>query len=97
MMTDLDGQIEVWKATGGPPPNTEAWKKLAGKDATWDQLYGILFKAEHVHDAYYFRSWPIAHKAYSDTLIRAMSGSKQDIPNVLSEGAQAIRRIAAGQ
>jgi ABC-type glycerol-3-phosphate transport system substrate-binding protein len=91
MMTDYEGQIGMWKATGGPPPNTKTWAMLDKDDPIWKQLKSILFDSEHVHDAYYFRNWAVVHKNYSDALIRAMNGSREDIPKTLAEGAPSIQ------
>lgn len=86
MMTDLDGQLEQWKSTGGPPPNTKAWEQLQESDPVWQRMADILFKSEHVHDAYYFRQWAALHKVYSDILIGAMNGERGDIPKALAAG-----------
>lgn len=91
MLTDADGQVEQWNQTGGPPPNTKVWATLEKTDAGWRKLYDILFKSAHVHDAYYFRNWSTVHKTYSDTMIRAMKGTREDIPQVLKASAGAIQ------
>jgi ABC-type glycerol-3-phosphate transport system substrate-binding protein len=91
MLGDAEGQIEQWNQTGGPPPNTKVWPVLAQSDAGWRKLDDILFKSAHVHDAYYFRNWSTVHKTYSDTLIRAMKGSREDIPQVLKASVGAIQ------
>ena len=90
MLGDAEGQIEQWNQPGGPPPNTKVWLTLEKNDAGWRKLYNILFKAEHVHDAYYFRNWAAVHKVYSDALIRAIKGNRQDIPQALKASADAI-------
>lgn len=90
MLTDADGQIEQWNQTGGPPPNTKVWPTLEKNDAGWRKLHNILFTPAHVHDAYYFRNWSTVHKTYSDTMIRAIKGSREDIPQVLKASAAAI-------
>jgi len=96
MLGDADGQIEQWNKTGGPPPNTEVWPRLKD-DPVWPKLYNILFKPEHVHDAYYFRNWANVHKIYSDALIRAMKGSRNDIASTLKASSDAIRAGATAQ
>lgn len=90
MLTDAEGQIEQWNQTGGPPPNTKVWPTLEKNDAGWRKLHNILFTPAHVHDAYYFRNWSTVHKTYSDTMIRAIKGSREDIPQVLKASAAAI-------
>ncbi|NOJ41110.1 extracellular solute-binding protein [Bradyrhizobium australiense] len=90
MLGDPDAQIEQWNQTGGPPPNTDVWRTLEKNDATWRRLHTILFKPDHVHAAYYFRNWATVHKVYSDTLIRAMKGKREDIAATLKAGSDAI-------
>jgi ABC-type glycerol-3-phosphate transport system substrate-binding protein len=90
MMTDVDGQIEQWHLTGGPPPNTKVWKVLDEQDPNWVKMSKILFDSKHVHDAYYFRNWAATHKVYSDVMIRAMKGSREDIQATLEAGVQPI-------
>lgn len=94
MLGDADGQIEQWNQTGGPPPNNKVWPELAKNDAGWRKLYDIIFKAEHVHDAYYFRNFASVHKMYSDALIRAMKGSRTDIAQTLKASVDAIHNGA---
>jgi len=94
MMTDYEGQIAQWEQTGGPPPNSKVWAMLDKTDPVWRQVKGILFDSAHVHDAYYFRNWAVVHKTYSDILIKAVTGAREDIPKVLTEGAPAIQQGA---
>lgn len=70
------------------------WPELAKNDAGWRKLYDIIFKADHVHDAYYFRNFASVHKMYSDALIRAMKGSRTDIAQTLKASVDAIRNGA---
>lgn len=90
MLGDAEGQIEQWNQTGGPPPNVDVWPTLEKNDAGWRKLHDILFKADHVHDAYYFRNWTTVHKTYSDALIRAMKGKREDIATTLKASSEAI-------
>ncbi len=94
MIVDYDGQIEVWNKTGGPPPNTKAWEKISKDDKTWQTVSNILYNSEHAHDAYYYRSWTNTHKIYSDTLIKATKGAREDIPKVLKAAEQALQDSA---
>jgi ABC-type glycerol-3-phosphate transport system substrate-binding protein len=94
MLGDADGQIEQWNQTGGPPPNNKVWPELAKNDAGWRKLYDIIFKADHVHDAYYFRNFASVHKMYSDALIRAMKGNRADIAQTLKASVDAIHNGA---
>jgi ABC-type glycerol-3-phosphate transport system substrate-binding protein len=97
MMTDEAGQIEMWKKTGGPPPNVKLWPKLAADDKDFAALKHAVFDQTPItHSAYYFAEWPAVHKAYSDMAIAALSGKREDIPKVLSEHVDKIRRSATG-
>jgi multiple sugar transport system substrate-binding protein len=96
MLTDIDGQVAQWEETGGPPPNQEAWEVLAEKDPVFAKLKEVVFDVNiPTHSAYYFPNWPAVHKAYSDTVIAAVTGSREDIPQVLDRGVQTIHNAAA--
>jgi len=97
MMSDEAGQIEMWKKTGGPPPNVKLWPKLAADDKDFAALKHAVFDQTPItHSAYYFAEWPAVHKAYSDMAIAALSGKREDIPKVLAEHVDKIRRAATG-
>ena len=97
MMTDDAGQIEMWKKTGGPPPNIKLWPKLAAEDKDFAALKHAVFDQTPItHSAYYFAEWPAVHKAYSDMAIAALSGKREDIPKVLAEHVDNIQRAATG-
>jgi len=97
MMSDEAGQIEMWKKTGGPPPNLKLWPKLAAEDKDFAALKHAVFDQTPItHSAYYFAEWPAVHKAYSDMAIAALSGKREDIPKVLAEHADKIHRAATG-
>ena len=86
MMSDEAGQIEMWKKTGGPPPNIKLWPKIAAEDKDFAALKHAVFDQKPItHSAYYFAEWPAVHKAYSDVVITAMSGKREDIRKVLQE------------
>jgi ABC-type glycerol-3-phosphate transport system substrate-binding protein len=97
MLADKEAQIEQWQKVGAPPPNTAFWKDLEQSDPLWRQLSSILIDSDHVHDAYYFRAWASVHKAYSDTLIRAMKGPREDIAKALATGVEPINAGAVKQ
>ena len=81
MMLDEDGQIELWKATGAPPPNKSLWEKIAKDDAFMRQLKKVSLDVPvKVRGAYYFEKWPGVHKAFSDAVIKAVTGKREDIP-----------------
>lgn len=95
MLTDIEGQIEQWKNTGGPPPNKEAWDAIAAKDPVFNELKHAVFDVTPpTHAAYYFPNWPAVHKAYSDAVIKALSGPRDGIPAALQEGVATIHDAA---
>jgi ABC-type glycerol-3-phosphate transport system substrate-binding protein len=97
MMSDEAGQIEMWKKTGGPPPNVKLWPKLAADDKDFAALKHAVFDQTPItHSAYYFAEWPAVHKAYSDMAVAAVSGKREDIPKVLADNVDKIRRAATG-
>lgn len=96
MLLDKEGQIELWKATGGPPPNTEVWKTLAETDPLFRRADEVVFKVMQViAGGYYTPEWPAIHKAYNDGVVGALNGSREDIPKKLEAAAPAIHAAAA--
>ena len=97
MLADEEGQKAMWDKTGGPPPNIKLWPKLRESDPVFDMLSKAVFDNKPVaHSAYYFPEWPAVHKAYSDMVVAAMTGKREDIPKVLKEGAAKIQAAAKG-
>ena len=97
MMSDEEGQIEMWKKTGGPPPNVKLWDKIAAQDPDFRMLKHAVFDQKPVtHSAYYFAERPAVHKAYSDAVIGALSGKREDIGKVLQDNVEKVRRAAQG-
>lgn len=95
MMEDKDGQVAMWKATGGPPPNRNLWGELAKTDKVMQMLKEVsLDVPPPTHGAYYFAKWPAVHKAFSDTVIKAVTGPREDIAKVLKEGKPYIAEAA---
>jgi len=95
MLTDEEGQVSLWKRTGGPPPNKNVWKTIGAQDPVFGQLMHAVFEQKPLtHSAYYFESWPAVHKAYSDLMIKALSGKREDIQKVLEEGAPLVTKAA---
>ena len=95
MMTDEEGQMKLWKATGAPPPNTEFWPKIAAQDPFMKLLKeSVLDSPDKVRGAYYFPQWPAVHKAFSDNAIKALTGKREDIGKVLAEGAPLVSKAA---
>jgi ABC-type glycerol-3-phosphate transport system substrate-binding protein len=95
MMLDEEGQIEMWKKTGGPPPNNKILAKIAAQDPVFKQLQHAVFDQKPItHSAYYFAEWPAVHKAYSDVVIKALIGKREDIQKTLEEGAPLLTKAA---
>jgi len=95
MMLDEEGQRELWKRTGAPPPNKELWDKIAKDDVFMQQLKKFnLGVTNKVRSAYYFEKWPGVHKAFSDAAIKAVTGSREDIPKALAAGAPLVTNAA---
>ena len=97
MLTDTDGQIGMWNETGGPPPSVKAFEVLQRNDPVFRNLQKAVFEGEHVHSAYYFANWPQLHKAYSDVAIKALTGPREGIPQVLKDGVKSLHEVAAAQ
>jgi len=95
MMLDEEGQRELWKRTGAPPPNKELWDKIAKDDVFMQQLQKFnLGVTNKVRSAYYFEKWPGVHKAFSDAVTKAVTGSREDIPKALAAGAPLVTNAA---
>ena len=95
MMLDEPGQINLWKATGAPPPNKQLWDKIAQSDAFMQQLKKVSLDVPgKIRSAYYFEKWPAVHKAFSDAAIKAVTGKREDIPKALAEGAPLVTNAA---
>ena len=95
MMMDEEGQIKLFKATGAPPPNTSFWDKLAAEDPFMKLLKtSVLDSPDKVRGAYYFPNWPATHKAFSDTVVKAVTGKREDIAKVLAEGAPLVSKAS---
>jgi ABC-type glycerol-3-phosphate transport system substrate-binding protein len=95
MMLDEQGQLNLWKATGAPPPNKELWDKIAQNDPFMRQLKKVSLDVPgKVRGAYYFEKWPAVHKAFSDAVIKAVTGKREDITKALAEGAPLVSNAA---
>lgn len=95
ILLDEAGQIDLFKKTGAPPPNKELWDKIAKTDPFMQSLKAYSLDAPgKVHTAYYFEKWPAVHKAYSDAVIKAVTGAREEIPKALAEGAKAVTAAA---
>ena len=95
MMLDEEGQTKLFKATGAPPPNTTFWPKIAAADPFMKLLKeSVLDSPDKVRGAYYFPQWPAVHKAFNDTVTKAVTGKREDIAKVLAEGAPIVSKAA---
>jgi ABC-type glycerol-3-phosphate transport system substrate-binding protein len=95
ILSDKQTQISLWKQTGGPPPNTTVWPELAKTDPVFAEEKRAVF--DHVnkfHAAYYTPKWPAIHKAYSDVVIGALRGRREDIPKALEAGMGPVHDAA---
>ena len=73
----------------------DAWDAIAAKDPVFNELKRAVFDVTPpMHAAYYFPNWPAVHKAYSDSVIKALIGSREDIPAALQEGIATIHNAA---
>ena len=97
MMTDIDGQLGMWNETGGPPPSSKAFAMLQQNDQVFRELQTAVFDDEHVHSAFYFANWPQLHKAYSDMAIKALTGPREAIPQVLKDSVKTLHDVAVAQ
>jgi len=98
IMTDEAGQIALWEKTGAPPPNATLWAKIAKTDPFMQKLLKYYLDSPHkIHAAYYFANWSAVHKAYNDTVTKAVTGDRADIPEVLAEGAKLVHNAAVSK
>ncbi|MGQ0676918.1 MAG: ABC transporter substrate-binding protein [Rhodospirillales bacterium] len=96
MLAEEPGQVSQWTRTGGPPPTIKVWDKIAAQDPVFKQLKSAVFDQKQItHAAYYFAQWPAVHKAYSDVVIKALSGKREDIAKTLQEGAPLLTKAAS--
>lgn len=95
MMQDKEGQTALWQNTGAPPPNTELWAELSASDTYMQDLKAaVLDVTPYTHAAYYFPKWPAVHQAFSDTVIKAVTGAREDIAANLAAGMAEIHNAA---
>ncbi|CAN5343799.1 hypothetical protein BH10PSE6_BH10PSE6_00210 [soil metagenome] len=95
MMVDKEGQAKMFKATGAPPPNTAFWPEIAAADPFMKLLKeSVLDSPNKVRGAYYFPNWPAVHKAFNDTVTKAVTGKREDIAKVLADGAPSVSKAA---
>jgi ABC-type glycerol-3-phosphate transport system substrate-binding protein len=91
-LLDEEGQIQLWHKTGGPPPNRRVWTLLADDDPIMAAIRRYALDLDQVvAGSYYMPQWPAVHRAYSDGIVEALTGSREAIPQVLQEAAVRVR------
>ncbi len=95
MLLDIEGQVTLWNSTGGPPPNQRVWSLLAENDPVMRATRTYALDLDQVvAGAYYMPQWPAVHKAYSDGLIEAVIGPRDEIPGTLKAAADRVHAAA---
>ena len=94
LLTDEESQTQLWKKTGGVPPNLDVQKKLRDTDELFNKLMRVTNDApKAILPAYYFPQWPQANSTLSDILGRYMTGEKGAAPKILEELAAALEKV----
>ena len=71
------------------------WAEIAAEDSFMKLLKeSVLDSPDKVRGAYYFPQWPAVHKAFNDTVTKAVTGKREDIAKVLAEGAPLVSKAA---
>jgi hypothetical protein len=95
MMLDKEGQIKLFKATGAPPPNTTFWPEIAEQDPFMKLLKeAVLDSPTRCAAPITSRNGPPVHKAFNDTVTKAVTGKREDIAKVLAEDAPLVSKAA---
>ena len=89
---------------GGPRPDedTSSTDESSDTDQTTKLLQdfmkllkeAVLDSPDKVRGAYYFPQWPAVHKAFNDTVTKAVTGKREDIGKVLADGAPLVSKAA---
>lgn len=91
-----DAQVDMWKETGGIPPNLDVQKELMQEDPLFRKMEAATAEAQVIiHGAFYFARWPEAYATMADYFVRAVTGSRENIKKTLEEGAKKVHDIAA--
>src|SRR5437867_803605 len=91
-----EAQIDLWKATGGFPPNEEVQKKLIQSDPVFRKFRAATVESEKIiHGAYYFPRWPEFFATGIDHMVKAVTGPRDGIKAALAEGSKKMSEIAA--
>ena len=71
------------------------WPEIAAQEPFMKLLKeAVLDSPDKVRGAYYFPQWPAVHKAFNDTVTKAVTGKREDIAKVLAEGAPLVSKAA---
>jgi hypothetical protein len=71
------------------------WDDIAKQDPFMKRLKEVsLDITPPTHAAYYFPKWPAVHKAFSNAVIKAVIGSREDIAKNLAEGMEPVHKAA---
>jgi len=91
-----EAQVDLWKATGGFPPNEEVQKKLIQSDPVFRKFRAATVESEKIiHGAYYFPRWPEFFATGIDHMVKAVTGPRDGIKAALAEGSKKMSEIAA--
>ncbi|HTU02464.1 MAG TPA: extracellular solute-binding protein [Candidatus Sulfotelmatobacter sp.] len=93
-----DAQVDLWKQTGGIPPNEDIQKELMKEDPMFQKMIAATSGAQVlIHGALYFPRWPEVYATEADYLVRAVTGPRESIKKTLEEAGQKMREIAMRQ
>jgi ABC-type glycerol-3-phosphate transport system substrate-binding protein len=93
-----EAAVDLWKQTGGIPPNEELQKEIAKEDPFFRKMIAATSGSEvTIHGALYFARWPEVYATLADYLVRAVTGPKENIKKTLEEAGQKMREIAMRQ
>ena len=91
-----DAQVDLWKATGGFPPNEDIQKEIGKTDPEFRKFRAATVEAEKlIHGAFYFARWPEFFATGIDYMVKAVTGPREGIKGTLEEGAKKMSEIAA--
>ncbi len=89
-------QVDLWKATGGFPPNEDVQKELMRDDPVFRRFRAATVESEKlIHGAYYFERWNEFFATCIDYLVKAVTGPREGIKATLEEGAKKASEVAA--
>jgi multiple sugar transport system substrate-binding protein len=91
-----EAQVDLWKSTGGFPPNEDVQKELIKTDPVFRKFRAATVESEKIiHGAFYFARWPEFFATGIDYMVKAVTGPREGIKATLAEGAQKMGEIAA--